>query len=489
MKHPSDFSDRQTNGLPWYKKKFIEVRTQILLCYLGLLAILMGISIPTVHNVIFQRIDSRLRAEIASEIAEFESDFDLKKNQNLSQVKQSAIAYLRNDLVEKEQYFIILLEDNFFQSIPVIYDLPQSLQPNSQLIERLISQKETVSGEFQTQELEVGKIIYRTFLFDTPGQDKGVFLVARATYSEYKEAALAMRLIVIVTTTLFLLTSIGAWFISDWILKPLRLMSATAKQISEKDLSQRLSILGQGEMAQVASTFNAMMERLEKAFQTQKSFVRNASHELKTPITIIQGHLDLMGEDPEEQHETQAIINEQLDRMTRLVEDLLILTRVEQPEFLQPELIEIEVFTQKLFQKAKVFTEANLQLEKVGQGKLYIDPKRLTQAIMNLIENAVQHTPLGGKISIGSVCNESDVRFWVRDTGMGIAHSDRKQIFNPFARAAHSYRRSNGFGLGLSIAQAIVSACGGSIILDSLPGKGSTFTLIFPVKNSLVIYD
>ncbi len=486
MKYQFNFLDKKSDRPRWYQKIFIEVRTQILLCYLGLLAILMGISVPTIYRVVFKQIDRRVQTEVASEIKEFKDEFATRKFQDLSQLQQAKIAYLRNDLVEENQYFIIVVEEGFFQSSPLIHELPKSLQPNSSFIEQLISKKQPDSGEFQSQDSEVGKIIYSTLTFNLQGEDRGVFIVAHATIGEYQKAALAMRLIVGVTTTLFLLTSIGAWFISGWILKPLRVMSATARQISEQDLSQRLPVWGQGEMAEVANTFNEMMERLQKAFLSQKNFVSHASHELKTPITIVQGHLDLMGDDPEEQQQTRTIINEELARMNKLVKDLLTLTKTEQPNFWQPKLVEVQIFTTEFYRKAQILTESHLQLEATGQGKIYIDPKRLTQAMMNLVENAVQHTPSEGTIFIGSACNDLGVRFWVKDTGAGIALSDQKQIFNPFVRAANSYRRSDGSGLGLSIAQAIVNTRGGNITLDSVLGKGSTFTLIFPTHKSLI---
>ncbi|MGK7935748.1 MAG: sensor histidine kinase [Xenococcaceae cyanobacterium] len=169
--------------------------------------------------------------------------------------------------------------------------------------------------------------------------------------------------------------------------------------------------------------------------------------------------------------------------MNRLVSDLLILAKAEQPDFIRPQLIEVEALTQELYEKSKVLSKGNLQLEALGRGQLYIDRQRLTQAIMNLVDNAVRYTTSEANIFFGSACNDSDTRFWVKDTGMGIAVYDRQRIFNRFARASNSRRRSDGYGLGLSITKAIVTACGGSIELESDLGKGSTFTLIFPVDS------
>ena len=473
------------NRSPRYQV-FVEVRTQILLCYIGLMTILMGISIPTIHQAVYQQIDRRLQTEVVSEIEEFQHELAMKNPQNFSQLQQMIVEYLSDELIEEDQFFIVLLNQQVFQSSPLVEDLPKSFQPHSPLINQLKSTEQFSLEDFMINDAEIGKIIYMTLPIPLKGQNQGVFIVAYAVIDEYKEAASAMGFVLWITSILFLLTSTGAWFISGWVLKPLRVMSATARQISEKDLSQRLPVSGRGEMAEVADTFNEMMDRLQKAFFSQRNFINDASHELRTPITIVQGHLELMGDDREEQQQTLALVHEELERMNRLVGDLLTLAKAEQPDFIRPELIEVEVLTHELYTKTKVLSESKLQLEAVGTGHLYIDRQRLTQAIINLIDNAVQCTPSEGTVFFGSACSDRDVRFWVKDTGIGIALSDQQRIFDRFARAANSRRRSNGYGLGLSITQAIVTACGGWIELDSTLGKGSTFTLVFPINSASI---
>ena len=469
-------------NFPRWHQVFVEVRTQILLCYLGLMAVLMGISIPTIYQVVFQQIDRRLQTEVVSEIEELENELAIKNPQNLFQLKQLIVEYLDDELVEEDQFLIILLDRQIFQSSPPVEELPKSFQPNSAFINKLISTEQPNPKKFIVNDPEIGKIIYGILPLKIQNKNQGFFLVANATLEEHQEAASAMRFVIGVISMLFLLTSAGAWVLSGLVLKPLRVMSATARQISVKDLSQRLPVGGKGEMAEIADTFNEMMDRLQRAFLSQRNFINDASHELRTPITIVQGYLELMGDNREEQQETLAIVHEELERMNRLVGDLLTLAKAEQPDFIRPELCEVEVFTKELYDKAKVLTAGNLQLAAVGKGNLYIDRQRLTQAIMNLIDNAVQHTPSDGTILFGSACNERDVRFWVKDTGIGIDVADRQRIFNRFARAANSRRRSDGYGLGLSITKAIVTACGGWIELESELRKGSTFTLIFPVN-------
>ena len=471
-------------NFPQLHQVLLEVRTQVLLYYLGLMAVLMGISIPVIYQVVFRQIDQRLEKEVVSEIEELEDELAIKNPQNLLQLQELMVAYLEGELVEHEQFLLVLLNKEVFRSSPPIEKLPESLQPNSALIARLTSIEQPDSEEFIVNDPKMGKIIGAILPLQLENQHQGFFLVAHATLAEHQHTASAMKSVLAITGILFLLTSAGAWVLSGFALEPLRIMTATARKISAKNLSQRLPVGGKGEMAEVASTFNEMMDRLQRAFLSQRNFINDASHELRTPITIIQGHLDLIGDVGEEQQQTLTIVQEQLERMNRLVSDLLDLTKAEQPDFIQPEWMEVAVLTNQIYEKAKVLTGNNLQLEAVGKGSIYIDRQRLTQAIINLVANAVENTPPGGNIFFGSAANELDVRFWVQDTGRGIAASDRERIFNRFARAADRPRSSDGYGLGLSIVQAIVTACGGRIELESNLEQGSTFTLIFPLHPS-----
>jgi signal transduction histidine kinase len=281
---------------------------------------------------------------------------------------------------------------------------------------------------------------------------------------------------------LLVLALVLIWFASGQVLAPMRSLIGTAKLVSESDLSQRLLVQGQGEMAELATTFNDMMERLESAFVTQRNFINDAGHELRTPITIIRGHLELMGDDPQEREETVTLAIDELDRMARMVDDLMLLAKSERADFLEYEVVDIRVFTEELFAKVRGLAERNWDLARVAEGEVRIDRHRITQGIVNLANNAVQHTQVGDKISLGSMVQQKILHLWVKDTGEGISETDRVQIFERFARAAKSRRRSEGSGLGLSIVKAIVDAHRGQIALQSQLQFGSTFTLKIPLS-------
>jgi signal transduction histidine kinase len=172
-----------------------------------------------------------------------------------------------------------------------------------------------------------------------------------------------------------------------------------------------------------------------------------------------------------------------------MVNDLILLAKSEQIDFLEYEVVDIEVFTEELFAKMRVLGDRNWELGKVAEGEIWIDRDRIAQAIVNLANNAVQHTEVGDKISIGSMIWQNMLCLWVQDTGEGLCETDRSRIFERFARAVKSRRRSEGSGLGLSIVRAIIEAHGGQIVLESQLRLGSKFTLKIPLHPSLKRLD
>ena len=198
----------------------------------------------------------------------------------------------------------------------------------------------------------------------------------------------------------------------------------------------------------------------------------------------MRGHLELLGDDPDERRETVALVTDELDRMSRFVDDLLLLARAERDDFLRPAEVELGALTDELFDKARALGPRAWRLEARGEGLVLADRQRLTQAIMGLAQNAVQHTADGDAIWLGSEAERRDVRLWVRDSGPGVAADDQERIFERFARASASRRRSEGAGLGLAIVRAIAEAHGGRVALSSRPGAGATFTVILPAGRA-----
>ncbi len=227
-----------------------------------------------------------------------------------------------------------------------------------------------------------------------------------------------------------------------------------------------------------------MLDRLQSAFADQRQFLDDASHELRTPITVIRGHVELLGDDPGERSRTVALVLDELARMNRMVDDLMLLAKAERPDFLSPGEVDVTDLVMEVLAKASALGDRRWSVSGLVEQTVLADDQRLTQALMQLAANAVRHTRPGDGISIGAAMVAGRLRLSVADTGEGIAPEDRTRIFDRFARAEHGPdrdRRGSAGGLGLPIVTSIARAHGGQVLLDSTLGEGSTFTLLLPV--------
>ncbi|AUT03513.1 two-component sensor histidine kinase [Nostoc sp. CENA543] len=493
-----------------HNKGFLwATRTRILFWYAIIFCFIFVVVVPAFREVLYARINNRVHRQITEKMRIFnelisrdsqlsphlEIDEDpeevnrlreadnrlIKKPKNREELREFLDAFLGNQLPEDDTFLIMLWKGKFYKSSPRAR--PKELSRDSKIIRYWARLTQPEQGEKVIPGSKVDSIVYLAQPVKIKDEVMGVFVIAHATAGERGEVLEAVAVIIQVSVGVLFLALILAWFASGKILAPLRLLTHTARQISETDLNQRLNVDGGGELAELAATFNEMMDRLQAAFISQRNFINDAGHELRTPITIIRGHLELMGDDPQDRQETLTLVMDELERMNRFVNDLMLLAKAERPDFLQLEIIDVASFTEELFAKVQALGDRNWQLQVTGKGKIVADRQRLTQAVMNLAQNATQHTNHTGTISLGSMIHQGTVSFWVRDTGEGIAKADQNRIFQRFARATNSRRRSEGAGLGLSIVQAIAEAHDGKVTLESKIGVGSTFTVILPLES------
>ncbi len=389
--------------------------------------------------------------------------------------------HLKRRIPEDDTFLIGFVGGEFDRSSPRA--LPPELNRDSPLMKRLANLNRSEQGE---QQLTGGSgLLYKSEPIKINGKVLGVYVVAHTTIGEQNEALGIFSVIVQIKIISLSLALLLIWWAAGRVLAPLRGLSATAHAISESDLSKRLPAKGNGEIAQLSVTFNEMMDRLEFAFESQRNFINDAGHELRTPITIIQGHLELMGDDPQEREETIALVMDELERMTRLVDDLVLLAKSERVDFLRLEWVDAAVLMQEMYLKATALSsDRDWHIANQATGAILVDRQRITEAMMNLAQNAVQHTLAGTIIMLGSNLERGRVLFWVQDAGEGILPAEQGRIFERFARVTNARRRSDGSGLGLAIVKAIVEAHHGSVNLQSNPGTGSTFTLVLPIDCS-----
>jgi two-component system OmpR family sensor kinase len=268
-------------------------------------------------------------------------------------------------------------------------------------------------------------------------------------------------------------------------LRPIESIAQAASQIATgDDLSRRIPYNGPpDELGRLTTVFNATLGRLENLFIAQRRFVADVSHELRTPLTVIQGNVDLIRRYGADDDSLMAIGNE-TRRMTRLVGDLLLLAQADAGELpMLKQNLELDTVLLEVFEQAKILSEGKttVRLGRFDPVRVYADPDRLKQLLLNLVSNAFKFTPEGGTITLAVWPDGPTARLSVADTGEGIPAEDLPHIFDRFYRVDKARaRRQGGAGLGLAIAHWIADAHGGRLTVDSTVGEGTTFTVHLP---------
>ncbi|WP_230487185.1 sensor histidine kinase [Nocardioides anomalus] len=270
---------------------------------------------------------------------------------------------------------------------------------------------------------------------------------------------------------------------SGRLLAPLRTLRETAEEVTDSDLSRRLPETGNDDITALTRTFNGMLDRLESAFVGQRQFLDDAGHELKTPLTVLRGHLELLDVgDPQEIAETRELLLDEVDRMSRLVGELILLAKSDRPDFVTLRPVDLTGLTVDTLSKARGLAPRTWTLDETASVTVPVDEQRLTQALLQLCDNAVKHTGPGDEVALGSSYDGRTARLWVRDTGPGVAPEHREVVFERFGRGAVP-ADDEGFGLGLSIVRAIARAHGGSVSYVDEQPHGARFVIHLPVSD------
>jgi signal transduction histidine kinase len=464
------------------------VRGRILAAYILLMVVSAAASLVLLRQFLLARLSEEINDHLAQEVQEFErlvNGTNPKTGRPFGpDLRAIADTYFsRNVPGEGELIFVII--DGAVYGSSRAHDASYRIERRSDVVRRWASLTDTRTGTLETP---AGPLRHLSVPVRLGDRTLGTFVATNLPRAEHREIAAVVRTGSAVTMGVLLVASLLAWLAAGRVLAPLRLLSGTARSITESDLSARIPVEGRDELSELARRFNEMLERLEAAFAGQQRFVDDAGHELRTPITIIAGHLELLEEDPDQRRDTIALVMDELDRMQRIVNDLLVLARAQQPDFLELDVVDVEILGGELFKKATALAPRGWMLESLGTGRIVADRQRLTQAVMQLADNAARHTREGDTIALGTDVADGRARFWVRDTGPGVRRGDQERIFDRFARGAGP-RSSGGAGLGLAIVRAIAEAHGGDVELRSSPGNGATFTLTLPVDQPPPVRD
>ncbi|HEY9152462.1 MAG TPA: ATP-binding protein [Anaerolineales bacterium] len=309
-----------------------------------------------------------------------------------------------------------------------------------------------------------------------------VYVDFRASFNEALTYATLAAVLVAIVLSLILIRSMSA---------PIRAMSLAAQRIADGHYEERVHVNGSDELAQLAARFNQMAEKLNQVEAMRRQLIGDVSHELRTPLTAIKGSMEgLMDGVLPAQHETYQQIYAEADRLNRLVDDLQELSRVEARAFeLQIQPVDISSLVKTVAKRLASQAESKriaLDFELAPElPRILVDEDRAVQILINLVGNAVQYTPEGGKIVVAAKPMHHEVQISVQDTGIGISSEHLPYIFDRFYRVdkSRSRRVGGGSGIGLTIVRALVEAHGGRIWAESKgEGNGSTFTFTLPAE-------
>lgn len=319
----------------------------------------------------------------------------------------------------------------------------------------------------------------------------GIVEVAASMANIDDALALIRRALLFGSLLALVLAAVGGSILARAALRPIQAITETAQLITgTRDLSQRIAVaVPIDELGQLTETINDMLGRLQEAFDTQQRLVADVSHDLRTPLTTIQGNLDLLrrgaADDPLMRSDALRAIGDETARMRRLVSDLLLLAQADAGLKLVLQPVELDTLLLEVYRQAQMMAQGvKVRLGAEDQAVVLGDNDRLRQLLLNLIDNGLKYTPVGGELTLTLRRQAGWVQVGVEDTGMGIAAEDLPHIFERFYRADRSRGRTGGSGLGLAICKWIAEAHGGRLEVESAVSVGSTFTLWLPEAGS-----
>jgi signal transduction histidine kinase len=331
---------------------------------------------------------------------------------------------------------------------------------------------------------ETGKLRVLTEPVAAGGRRIGTFRVADPLTSvDQALASLRNRFIVVGLGALLLSVAIAIW-LANLISRPLRRMAGVASAVDSGDLTHRIDRTGDDEIGVLADSFNHMLDRLEEGFRREREFVSDASHELRSPLTVLRGRIEQL---PDHAGDRVAVAEEaeelmrEVRRMERLTDDMLTLAKAERGGLLRRCPVSIDDFVEDLRRDLPLLGPRAYDVESSVHGELEADPDRLAQVMRNLVANAVRHTSEDGRIEISIDSENGAAVFAITDDGTGIEPDQLERVFDRFHRTDDGRGRAEGgSGLGLAIARALVEAHGGTISASSRPGEGATIRFVIP---------
>ncbi|WP_421840144.1 sensor histidine kinase [Mycobacterium sp.] len=394
----------------------------VLLLVMAALVIVTFVTWRLLVEVTDARMDRVLRVEI-EEFTEFTAPrVNPGTGHPFSSVEEMISEALAYNVARPNEKFLGYIDGEYFTQSRQEPEFPEVLAQDHAFGDLLGSVAKPTRGRYRQP--AVGEVRYLAMPVTLTGDSaRGVIVAAYLGDAERADANGAAKLMLVVGAATLLGATAAAWLVAGRILRPLRDVAETARRITDSDLSQRIPTRtgSKGdELDDLVRTINSMLYRVESGVSAQRRFIDDAGHELRTPITIVRGHLEVLDpNDPADIRATTALVDNELVRMNRMVSDLLLLARSEQPTFLHTKSVDVAALTRNVFEKVAQLGDRNFILQSVAEVTAVLDPQRITQALVALVDNACHYTENGDRVGIGSRLAGKWLRFWVTDSGAG----------------------------------------------------------------------
>ena len=357
------------------------------------------------------------------------------------------------------------------------------LEDDPVFIDRVVTEVSDGSVRMGTAVSELGNLRYIATPVTVEGvTDVGVFVTAFDLDAELGEVTTAFSTYSWVAAIALLAIGLVGWFVAGRLLLPIRHLREAASRITASDLQERIPVRGNDDVSALTSTVNEMLDRIRDSLTSQRQLLDDIRHELKTPLTIVRGHLELVDStNADEVEQARALVIDELDRMADLVDDIESLADSQKATLKRKE-TDVAELGRQVFAKASSIPGQAWSLDEGYNGSAWLDPARITQAWLQLADNAAKYSEDGTQIVLGTRQSDGMVEFWVADQGPGIPAGLEKRIFERFGRI-DTGRGIHGSGLGLAIVEAIARSHGGRVTLTTSP-LGSRFGIEVPVRDT-----
>lgn len=492
MSRPRDSHRRTTDGALDRRRGF-SVRSRIIVAILAATAIGLAASGIASYLVQRQRVLSSVDDQLLQVVVELQavasdSETSTTPDTETPGMVEATLRSAMQRIIPSQNESVLGLIDGVPAFIPSS-SLPFRVDDDPAFLKRIVAEAHPTNVVMGTAKSTMGTLRYIIIPVSFEGDpQEGLYVAAIDLDAVLTDVLDSFRTFVVVALIALLLIGLVVWFVAGRLLRPIRILRKAAAENTATDLSGRIPVTGRDDLSELTETINRMFERLEDAFSSQRQLIDDVGHELKTPITIIRGHLELLdAKKRDDVDAVRALAIDELDRMSTLVSQISLLAESGTPQFVERQETDVDALTNSVATKARALDPAReWVVESLATGSWILDSGRITQAWLQLAGNAVKYSTKGTTISLGSAREVTRTGEWlllsVRDAGPGIPTQAQGAIFDRFQRLESS-RGSEGSGLGLSIVSAIAAAHGGTVTVRSAEGDGSLFTIRIPAGS------